>query len=156
MKTKRLYLDTEFDGHRGQLVSLALVGTAGEEFYEVLDVIPNSQWVEQNVMPNLGKAAVTFAEFQLRLQRFFDRLPPVPTPVEIVADWPDDFGYLSVVLVTGPGTMLELPKTLHMTLVDLPDFDSAKESETPHNALADAKALRRYCEDGTYMPGWQV
>ena len=51
----RYFLDTEYDGFGGRLISLALVGeSGGDEFYVVIDGEPvRDAWVERHVMPFL-------------------------------------------------------------------------------------------------------
>jgi hypothetical protein len=55
----RYFLDTEFNGFGGALLSLALVPEDGEEFYATLackeGLVP---WVEQNVLPFLDHVPV--------------------------------------------------------------------------------------------------
>ena len=63
-----------------------------------------------------------------------------PDPV-IVADWPEDIAKLSQLLVTGPGTMAEVPP-LTFKFLPLSGFSTAANSKVPHNALHDARALR--------------
>ena len=154
MDTQRLYLDTEFNEYQGELISMALVDPSGHEFYEVLDCAHPKSWVAEHVMPFLQKDPVSRGDFQALLAYFLQRLPGYPPTIEIVADWPDDIRHFCDVCIPGPGTKIALPRTLHFTLVELPDFNSAAESKLPHNALADARALMRYCTDSAYMPGW--
>jgi hypothetical protein len=47
----RYTIDTEFDGHGGPLISLALVPEQGDPFYFVTFHNPADPWVEENVMP---------------------------------------------------------------------------------------------------------
>jgi hypothetical protein len=153
----RFYLDTEFNEFGGELISLAMVDGRGREFYEVLKGWGEpAPWVAANVVPRLNRAEenwVSPLDFQRRLSLFFGSLPVYP--IEIVADWPEDFTYLLNHFVTGPGMKIDnVPQTLHLTLVDLPDFSSDQESKVPHNALEDARALCRYCTDPNYLPGW--
>lgn len=42
----RLYLDTEFNGFGGSLISAALVSTGGHEWYEVLPCSHPNAWVK--------------------------------------------------------------------------------------------------------------
>ena len=59
----------------------------------------------------------------------------------ILADWPEDLAQFSMLLLTGPGRMVAMPPfTLQM--LDLSGFSTAANSEVPHNALHDARALR--------------
>jgi hypothetical protein len=63
-----------------------------------------------------------------------------PDPL-IVADWPEDIAQLSMLLVTGPGVMAEVPGVT-FRFVSLTGFSTAANSKVPHNALHDARALR--------------
>ena len=50
----RYFLDTEYNGWGGALLSLALVPDDGEELYLTLDgTAPLEEWVERNVVPYL-------------------------------------------------------------------------------------------------------
>ena len=49
----RYFLDTEYDGWGGALISLALVAESHEELYLVLDHQPSDPWVQRHVMPFL-------------------------------------------------------------------------------------------------------
>ena len=52
----RYFLDTEFNGFGGALLSLALVPEDGQEFYVTLECDdPVFPWVERNVMPYLDQ-----------------------------------------------------------------------------------------------------
>jgi hypothetical protein len=63
-----------------------------------------------------------------------------PEPL-IVADWPEDIAQFNMLLLTGPGTMVEVPP-LSFKFVELSGFSTAANSKVPHNALHDARALR--------------
>ena len=56
----------------------------------------------------------------------------------IVADWPDDIRYFCESLITGPGMCINL---FHKIKFEL-DFGIDYQSEVPHNALYDARAIR--------------
>lgn len=130
----RLYIDGEWNSYRGELLSLALVGEDGSEWYEVIDFDGTPEpWVAANVMPKLRKAPISLEWMQGSLQRFLDRYP---AGVHIVADWPEDIERFCRVLVTGPGQRLDTPPlTMEVVRIDPVSAD-------PHNALADARALR--------------
>src|SRR5689334_15102684 len=59
----------------------------------------------------------------------------------IIADWPEDIAQFNMLLLTGPGAMVEVPPLIFQ-FVDLPGFSTAANSKVPHNALHDARALR--------------
>ncbi|HEX8640733.1 MAG TPA: hypothetical protein VF704_06215 [Allosphingosinicella sp.] len=147
----RYFLDTEFNGFGGALISLALVPEHGDqEFYETLPLPePLHPWVERNVVPYLASipggstGEVSRREAALGLA---DYLASDPDPV-IVADWPDDIGYFCALLTTGPGEMAPVG-TLRFELLSNPGFSPAANSRVPHNALHDARALRDFVLGG--------
>ena len=141
----RYFLDTEFNGFGGALLSLALVPDDGEEFYvslECADAI--HPWVDRNVMPFLDHVPVGLvaprmarAEAAMALSAY---LAADPEPV-LIADWPEDITQFCSLLMTGPGLMVPVPP-ITLRLVPLPGFSTAANSAVPHNALHDARALR--------------
>jgi len=137
----RYFLDAEFNGFGGPLVSLALAPENPEAayFYEALPCPEPITWVVENVLPVLRIRPISRPEMTAKLAAFLRR---DSAPV-IVGDWPEDIAHLALLLVTGPGWRLPTT-TLRFELLDLPLFDSQTLSETPHNAYDDAKALRAY------------
>lgn len=141
----RYFLDTEFNGWGGALLSLALVPDDGEELYLTLDWdCELEQWVERNVVPyldmvpeNLISPRMNRADAARTIAHY---LAGDPDP-RIVADWPEDIAQLSMLLVTGPGVMTEVPG-LTFQFRPLTGFSTAANSKVPHNALHDARALR--------------
>ena len=141
----RYFLDTEYNGWAGALLSLALVPDEGEELYLTLDWEgPLDEWVERNVIPYLD--TVPDALVSPRMSRadaartLAHYLAGDPEPV-IVADWPEDIALFNALLVTAPGIMVEVP-SLTFRFLPLGGFSTAANSEVPHNALHDARALR--------------
>ena len=141
----RYFLDTEFNGFGGALLSLALVPEDGEEFYATLALEePMHPWVEQHVLPYLDHVPVGLVSPRLSRGSAATALAAYlahdPGP-EIVADWPDDIAYFNQLLLVGPGRMVQVPD-LTFRLATLPGFSTAENSAVPHNALHDARALR--------------
>jgi hypothetical protein len=133
----RLFLDTEFNGFGGGLISLALVpeDPSLPEFYKELDMREQLHpWVKENVVPHLMLTPIGFSEFQAHLQKYLWQFQDI----EIVADWPDDIRYFCECLITGPGLCLNYPNPIRFTLDQTINYDSA----VPHNALEDARAIR--------------
>jgi len=141
----RYFLDTEYNGWGGALISLALVPDDGEELYLTLDWdCALEEWVERNVVPYLDMVPqqlisprLSRADAARSIAHF---LAGDPHPL-IVADWPEDIALFNALLVTGPGVMAEVPE-LSFRVVQLPGFSTAANSKVPHNALHDARALR--------------
>lgn len=142
----RYFLDTEYNGFGGALLSLALVPEDNsEEFYVTIATEGSvDPWVDRHVVPYLD----TVPE-QLKSPRLSRRaagealaswLQHDPEP-RIVADWPEDLSQFAMLLVVGPGQMLDVPP-FTLAFEPLANFSTAANSRVPHNALHDARALR--------------
>ncbi|HVF82577.1 MAG TPA: hypothetical protein VM913_00200 [Sphingomicrobium sp.] len=142
----RYFLDCEYNGFGGGLISLALVPEdGGEEFYAVVTCgEPLNEWVQRNVQPFLNHVPVSH---QHSPQKPLDVAQHVSSwlsafaDVEIVADWPEDIALFCRLLMTGNGEMVPVPR-LTFRLCKLPGFSTARNSQVPHNALHDARSLR--------------
>lgn len=130
----KLFIDCEWNGFRGKLVSMALCAhnEQKDEFYEVLYCNSPELWVRENVVPVLKKRPVIYAEFVEKLAAFLNKFDRV----HIIADWPEDIAYFCNVLITSPGKRISTP---HMTMEI---YRINGESRIPHNALWDARALK--------------
>jgi hypothetical protein len=142
----RYFLDTEYNGFGGALLSLALVPEdGGEEFYITLECnAPLDAWVERHVIPFLDMVPEGLVSPRLCRQAAAEALAAWLAHDEapdIVADWPEDLAQLSMLLVTGPGMMVPVPP-LSLHFAPLHGFSTAANSVVPHNALHDARALR--------------
>ena len=141
----RYFLDTEFNGFGGALLSLALVPEDGEEFYATLSVTDELlPWVGQNVLPYLDHVPVGLksprlsrTDAAIALSQYL-AIDPAP---QILADWPEDIAQFASLLMTGPGEMVPVPP-LTLRLIPLHGFSTAANSAVPHNALHDARALK--------------
>lgn len=136
-----IYIDTEFNGFNGKLISMALVAETGEEFYEVLACKAPVPWVKENVIPILGKKHITYKKFQEKLKKFLDQF----WDITLIADWPEDIKLFCNALITGPGLRLNLSTPVITFKVD--SRLSCCSSRMPHNALSDARALKEYARD---------
>ena len=159
----RYYLDCEFNGFGGNLLSLALVTEHGDEFYiardqaemeaEARSAAPHIEpWVRDNVLPvmdcegaspmRVGRAVAETQEFwPTHIEPFLLKYGRHEPP-HIIADWPDDIAYLCRMLITGPGYAIRVPgMTFEWSRVDSYPTDLAGAIQ--HNALWDARALRR-------------
>lgn len=141
----RYYLDTEFDGLGGRLISLALVREDGESFYYDARLSTfRDMWVCHNVVPLIASVP-DHVEIKTDewtgvadlLEVFFSG---DEDPV-IVTDWPDDIRYFCEVAITGPGTMMNVPGLkFEMHRVDA--YPTTLPGAIQHNAWWDAMALR--------------
>jgi transposase len=141
----RLYLDTEFNGHGGELLSMALVSEHGvsppfDSFYEVCHWrLPIDPWVSANVMPKLGKEPIRAHLFRPCFHswiRHFDN-------PEIICDWHADAEHFCR-LLAGNDYGSSLDFACRITILRTPPGQPV--SANPHNALADARALRDWHE----------
>lgn len=129
----RFWIDTEFNEFKGELISAAIVGEDGSEWYEVLTCENPGPWVKENVMPILNKAPVSKIAMQSSLHRFLQQY----YSMHLVADWPEDIAHFCNLLIVGPGMRIDTPE---LTMEIRRDLDAV--SALPHNALEDAKAIR--------------
>ena len=143
----RYFLDTEYNGFGGALLSLALVPDDGDELYLTLKTEdPLVDWVERHVVPYLDTVPEPLSCPRLSrrdaahaLERY---LRHDEDPL-IVADWPEDILHFCNLMMTGPGDMIEL-RDVTFRLVPMTNFSTAANSKVPHNALHDARALREH------------
>ncbi|HET9398021.1 MAG TPA: hypothetical protein VFO45_04310 [Sphingomicrobium sp.] len=142
----RYFLDTEYNGFGGSLLSLALVPEDGsEEFYVVIKCDdPIDPWVERHVIPFLDMVPEGLISPRLSRRGAAEALAAWLANDEapdIVADWPEDLAQFAMLLVIGPGSMVPIPP-ISLHLIPLGGFSTATNSVVPHNALHDARALR--------------
>ena len=128
------FIDTEFNSFKGELISMALVGEDGCEFYGVLNCANPDPWVAQHVMPVLGKPPMMKVDMQRQLEYFLSAY----ASIHIIADWPEDIMHFCDFLITGPGQRINTPA---LSMEIRRDLDAV--SAVPHNALEDAKAIRK-------------
>lgn len=156
----RFYLDCEWNDFRGPLISMALVPDEGPEWYIVLGCKNPTPWVREHVMPKLQAShpiirfiplkddgaigynePLTMASAQVSLQNY---LSPWSN-ILIVADWPEDVARFCDFVITGPGQRLNIP---NLRFAIAREEGERAVSRVPHNALEDARALKRACLEG--------
>ncbi len=130
-----VFIDCEFNGWRGELISMALVSQCGREFY--MAMIPTQildPWVKENVIPVLQTEPCEQSEFTSALQCYLNSFDAI----QLFADWPDDIKYFFDCLVVGPGEKIKTPPIA----AHIRDWMHSRDSVVPHNALHDARAIR--------------
>jgi hypothetical protein len=141
----RYFLDTEYNGVGGTLLSLALVPDEGDELYLTFKTDePIVEWVEQHVVPYLDHVPEQLAWGRLSYEDAAQALEHYlrhDEEVVIVADWPEDVAQFCNLMITGPGDMIDV-RHVTFRLLPLSNFSTAENSKVPHNALHDARALR--------------
>jgi hypothetical protein len=144
------FLDTEFNGFGGDLISLALAPADEryEPLYLALEIVPDPEpFVVEHVLPVLHAGPVppqllphrgTFGPVIAAYLASGPREMPV-----IVADWPDDIRLFCQALTLGNGQMVRLPPIRFDLRPDLAPSPPLANG-VPHNALCDALALRAH------------
>jgi hypothetical protein len=130
----RAFIDFEFNGRNGAILSAAIVTDTGKEWYEVMEydtstIVP---WVAENVIPVLGKEPLSRAVFMDSFEMFIEQFGYI----EFYFNAHADQRYLDELLAAVPNP------PLHRCIRDGHMF--AGHSVTPHNALADARAIVEY------------
>ena len=140
-KPMRYFLDTEFNGFGGELISIAAVAEEDETifFYEAIPCKQPTDWVAKHVLPVLQTTPLSREEVARRFAGF---LINDPQP-RLVADWPEDIAHVPALLTDGNGKRL-IEQKMEFELLAGGDFASEKLSECPHNAYHDALALRQW------------
>lgn len=145
----KYFLDCEFNGFGGDLISLALVREDGAMFYIVSDFFtrPHGEgivdpWVAKNVIPILYdspiRPLVTDDAFAHHVADF---LGDDPAP-HIISDWPEDIMHICRQLLTGPGMMIRTGTQINFSVVRVDAYPTTLNGAVQHNALWDAVALR--------------
>lgn len=135
----KIYLDCEFNGFGGELISMALVKETGEEWYRILrEPRVWNQWVYENVFPVLNGDAAGFDIFGTDLRDFLETCDGC----EFIADHPADFKHLNEmmdIISANNDFIIPIECTMHL-IKGSPDI----KPEIPHNALSDARALYQW------------
>lgn len=142
----RYYIDCEFDGHNGDLLSMALVSEVGDSIHIQADVDPADLWVRQNVLPLMDshkapKSAKAYLHEVGSVIRAFIGDDVSPT---IIADSPVDIGRFCRALSTGPDgqwASADYPE-MRFEVHNVDCYPTALEGAVQHNAWWDAMALR--------------
>jgi hypothetical protein len=142
----RYFLDTEFNGFGGALISLALVREDGESLYLLYDLTtPIDPWVSRTVVPRLTRQPravparkVSPIDGAWAIAQFLgaDKSP------DIIADWPDDVRLFCQAIMTAPGATVPLER-LRFDILRVEPYPTELEGAVEHNAWWDAMALRQ-------------
>lgn len=142
----RYYLDTEFDGLGGALISLALVHEDRHSLSLVLQDWADDPWVAENVIPHLWKANASTRmwvaqEAAMEVAHF---LHGDPDPL-IISDWPADIRYFCGLIEFPMGQMAPIP-SLRFEIKRVDAYPTTLPDAVQHNAWWDAMALRHLLE----------
>lgn len=146
MAEKRIYIDCEFDGHNGALLSIALVREHGTSIHIQTTATARDPWVIANVVPLMdsneaGTRAVADPDNVGELIREFmaDDTSPV-----IVADSPVDIARFCTALMTNEdgGYEPNVWDRMSFEVHDVDCYPTTLPGAVQHNAWWDAMALR--------------
>lgn len=141
----KYYLDTEFNGFGGELLSIALVPADPNKrpFYKEIDrsSVVFLPWVVNNVKFDMRSVQVTEVEAARSLANYLKN----DSEPHVIADWPEDIFHLNRILLVGPGAMVNI-RSLTSQFFRVRNWSTAEHSKVPHHALYDAMALRDYFE----------
>ena len=131
-----VYVDTEFNGFGGDLISMALVSDDGDGWYGVLPLPEKVHpWVAENVVPKLYSPPQTREVFRETLHAF---LRTIHDP-HFIADSAIDIEHLCACM---PGDSWETTLKINFVASVLTEAEPAPAD--PHNALSDAIALKEW------------
>lgn len=159
----RFFADFEFNSYQGQVLSVGLVSDSGAALYAVFPFPKENEinpWVRANVVPIINSVPAGIPSRHMPIPKFQELLtefllaPRSLYPsdelddyeIEIITDWPDDVKYLSELLITGPGKMIDIPG-ISFKVVRVDPYVSPPKGAVQHNAMWDAIALR-FCLTG--------
>lgn len=142
----RFYVDCEFDGHDGPLLSMALVREDGDGIHIRVDTEATDLWVRRNVMPLMDshrapKSATVYHNDVGGVVRAF--VGDCACPV-VIADSPVDIGRFCRAISTGPDgqwTSAEYPQ-MRFEVHNVDCYPTRLDGAVQHNAWWDAMALR--------------
>lgn len=143
----KYYVDCEFDGHHGPLLSMAIVAEDGDSIHIRTRNFATNPWVIENVMPLMeahrAQKSVQVAEYEVgRIIRNF--IPETITPT-IVADSPVDIVRFCDALSTNPEgewASAEYPY-IRCEVHNVDCYPTDLPEAVQHNAWWDAMALRK-------------
>jgi len=149
----RFYIDCEFDGHGGPLLSIAVIHEDGASMYLRTDAVALDPWVIENVVPHIvcpgapTPSRVPVAHHIGGLLRGF--IGGAGSPV-IIADSPVDIGRFCAAVSTsyeGNWTWVNNPlMTFEAHNIDI--YPTDLPGAVRHNAWWDAMALREKLRAG--------
>jgi hypothetical protein len=147
----KYYLDCEFNGMGGELLSLALVceNATRHSLYLVREWMPNVEpWVAQNVLPiihadtNAPGPRIVLVTPVSEWASAIESILEGDNDVTIVTDWPDDIKYFCELIITGPGTMINVRPSIKFEMHRVDAYPTNLPGAIQHNAYWDAMALR--------------
>lgn len=142
------YLDTEFNGHGGELISMAIVSPTGFAWHSAKEVVAQiDPWVSKNVMPKLTCRQLSHDAFRRSFLEGF--IYKVENP-KIFCDWHADAAHF-LHLLSGADYQSSIDFPCEITILKTPP--GYPVSKNPHNAYDDAVALMQWHMAVEIAPG---
>lgn len=140
----KYYLDCEFDGHDGDLISMALVSIHDSIYIKVTDYIVRDLWVLNNIIPILDShLAPKVINVDTNVVGAVLKAFLPSENFEIVADSPVDIYRFCKALSTGPSGEWESTgyRQIKFTVENIDCYPTSLTEAVQHNAWWDATAL---------------
>lgn len=138
----KYYLDCEFDGHNGPLLSMALVRQDGEYAYVATNVVATDPWVIENVVPMIGLVEPLVVNPEEVGPYLLAVLEGDHSPT-IIADSVVDIGRFCRAISTGlNGQWASVDGHMRFEVHDVNCYPTGLVNAMQHNAYWDAMALR--------------
>ena len=152
----RYFIDCEFDGHNGPLLSIAAVADNARSIYIKTTEQATDPWVLEHVIPILDNhnCSETYVSHPnavgALLQRFIKEANPI-----IIADSPVDIGRFCNAISTSPRGEWQPTEFNSMTfyVLNVNAYPTELEGAVQHNAWWDAAALKHHIckpEEGSH------
>lgn len=147
------FLDTEFDGPGGPLLSLGLVREDGEALYATLRTRTiHDPWVRENVVPvlmSIPNYGIKYKLLDVRVETLVAAIVQFLSEdnnPNIVVDWPVDIMYFCDLLMPKPYLMVPI-NSISFLLCRCEPYPTEVPSAVQHNAYWDAMALKAMFDD---------
>lgn len=144
--SEKFYIDCEFDGHNGLLLSMAIIREDGHSIHIKTHNTAFDDWVLENVVPLMDSHEAHWSEWIPENEvgpSIKSFMGDCPSPI-IIADSPVDIGRFCAAISTGPDggwSSADFPlMTFEVHNVDC--YPTTLEGAVQHNAWWDAMALR--------------
>lgn len=146
----KYFLDTEFDGFGGALISVGLVREDQYSLSFVVQDWADDPWVRENVIPILwtANASTKHCTPEEGADQIAHFLKGDPDPV-IITDWPSDIRYFCQ-LIEFPGGNMAPIAGLKFELRRVDAYPTTLAGAVQHNAWWDAMALRHLLSGGDH------
>lgn len=141
----KYYLNTQYNGHRGYLISMGIISETGKCLYLLRNNLPGlTQWVAEHIVPT-GLAhpktvtVLTFTDDTLSnlLEDFFKE----DTSPILITDWPTHIEHFCKAMVTAPDKKINTDDW-GFIIRNVKTQPNNIQGFVPHNAIWEAIALR--------------